>query len=173
MASCMSRAQFSEHHERVFAVVLVVLPANVDGAKPGAFVQRDRRRVAAADLERRQARAPRAALIERVREQRPADAAAPVIGVRGDRQDVDLAAAALGVGDDPVVAEPDDRGLPRDLEPRDVAGELGLERRARPRPGERVTLDLVDRIEIGERCRRDDHAGAAGLAGVAGLAGLG
>jgi len=48
-----------------------------------------------------------------------------------------------------------------DVEPGELAAELALEHRARPRPGERVALDLVDRVEIRGRRRRDDHGWAS------------
>src|SRR6185436_6896200 len=132
-AGSASRAWCSElaqHHERVLVVVLVVARADVDAAEAGALVERDRGRVAAPDLERGARAAERAALIEGVGEQAAGDAGAAVIGVGGDRVEVEL------VEDDPVVAEADDGGAALDDEARLGAGELGLERLARPRGGE-------------------------------------
>ena len=79
------------HHERVLVVVLVVARAHVHGPEPGALVERDRRAVAA--------RAPRASRACSRRAARAsstcssicaADAAAAKIGLRRDREDVQL-----------------------------------------------------------------------------------
>src|SRR5258706_10576364 len=97
------------------------------GANPRALVEPERRAVAAPDLEGRQAAPRLAAARERVVEQRRSDAGAPAIRVRRDRQDVDLTAARLGIWNDPVVAEPDDRRCARgagDVDPRQLAAEL-------------------------------------------------
>ena len=125
--------------------VLVIAGVMAERAKPHLFVERDRRRVVVAHLEPERLAPARARVAFAGLQQRPADAAAPLGGVDGERIDARRAAALARrqqrVAGEPVAEAGDDQRPAR-------RADEGAQRAARqPVAGESRRLERFDRVE--------------------------